>query len=356
MFSPPSTTKAFQRMSRIGTATTITRTRTEKQEQELRRCRTCDRCRSCSGLLPDAGLVEPPQGLEGEPARLALLLRPGRPGRPPRPPAGPGSRLAPHVDEVGHDRPRGTPDAAPRPGSAPPSRARSISKGRQAATTSPLRDALRTGCGDLDRERQVASLDEDRAVLVLHRDEVRHAQEVEDESVRRSWCRSRAASPPGAERPVPAHDADPIRDGQRHLLIVGDVQDRDAGPPLEVLDLEPHLLAEIRVQVGERLVQQHDLGARDERARQRDALLLPAGELRGVAVLEASQVHLVDGLQCSCLGLVRRDLLDLERDRPRSRRPSCAATPRSPGRRPRCFAIPSGRGPSCPRWRPAGLR
>ena len=53
---------------------------------------------------------------------------------------------------------------------------------------------------------------------------------------------------------------------------------------VEVADLELHLLAQRLVQRAERFVQQHDRRFEDQRAGQRDALLLPAGELRRAAI------------------------------------------------------------------------
>ncbi len=57
----------------------------------------------------------------------------------------------------------------------------------------------------------------------------------------------------------------------------------------EVLELR----ARERVDRGERLVQQQQLGPRDEGARDRDALLHPAGELPGVLARDAVQAQLV---------------------------------------------------------------
>ena len=54
---------------------------------------------------------------------------------------------------------------------------------------------------------------------------------------------------------------------------------------LDALELELELLAQAQVERAERLVEQQRARAVDERARQRDALLLAAGELRGLAAL-----------------------------------------------------------------------
>ena len=53
---------------------------------------------------------------------------------------------------------------------------------------------------------------------------------------------------------------------------------------LQRADLAPHLDAQLRIEIGERLVHQADLRLGHDRAAERDALLLAAGELRGLAV------------------------------------------------------------------------
>ena len=49
-------------------------------------------------------------------------------------------------------------------------------------------------------------------------------------------------------------------------------------------DFAPHLDAQLGVEIGERLIHQADRGLRHDGAAERDALLLPAGELRGLAI------------------------------------------------------------------------
>src|SRR5256885_13401014 len=75
--------------------------------------------------------------------------------------------------------------------------------------------------------------------------------------------------------PLGHHD-EPVRDGQRLLLIVGD---HDGGEPklaLQFADLDAHFLAQLGIEVRERLVEQQHVGPDRKRARERDALLLPA--------------------------------------------------------------------------------
>ena len=75
-----------------------------------------------------------------------------------------------------------------------------------------------------------------------------------------------------------AQNSDAVGDGHGLLLIVGDVDGRDADLLLDLLDDGAHLHAELRVQIGQRLVHQQDVRLDDQRTRQRDALLLAAGE------------------------------------------------------------------------------
>ncbi len=81
-------------------------------------------------------------------------------------------------------------------------------------------------------------------------------------------------------------DGDPV--GQRHRLglVVGHVDEGDAGAALQALQLGAHALAELGVEIGERLVEQQDGGLDDQRAAKRNALLLAAAELSGMPVLQ----------------------------------------------------------------------
>ena len=83
--------------------------------------------------------------------------------------------------------------------------------------------------------------------------------------------------------------------GHRHRLdlVVRDVHHRDAELALQRADLLAHLGAQLRVEVRQRLVHQAHRRLVDDRAAERHALLLAAGELRRLAVeqrVEAEQV------------------------------------------------------------------
>ena len=79
--------------------------------------------------------------------------------------------------------------------------------------------------------------------------------------------------------PSMIEDGDPVRHRQRLALVVRDEDEGEAERVLQRLQLALHRLAQFEVERAERLVEQQNLGAQDERARQRHALPLPAGEL-----------------------------------------------------------------------------
>ena len=86
------------------------------------------------------------------------------------------------------------------------------------------------------------------------------------------------------------------------------------------------LLGGLRVEVAGRLVGEHELGLVDQRAGDRDALLLAARELARLVVLAAGQPD----------------------DRAGTRAPSrCAPSPELPRRRSRSAAAPRSRAPRC---------
>ena len=60
---------------------------------------------------------------------------------------------------------------------------------------------------------------------------------------------------------------------------MGDEDEGDAGFALDLLELQPHRLAQLEIERGERLVEQQHLRARRERPGERDPLLLTAGKL-----------------------------------------------------------------------------
>ena len=111
------------------------------------------------------------------------------------------------------------------------------------------------------------------------------------------------------------HDRDRVGHAHGLLLVVRHVHERDADLLLDPLELDLQLLAQAQVERAERLVEEQRTRAVDERAGERDALLLTARELRRLAL---GQVAELDELQrvvraLGDLGLV--DLLALEPER-----------------------------------------
>ena len=125
--------------------------------------------------------------------------------------------------------------------------------------------------------------------------DVRRADEAGDELGRRRFVdlgrRADLGNPPALE------DGEPVAHGERLLLVVSDEDEGDSDVLLDRLELDLHLMAELQVQGAERFVEQQDLRAIDQGARQRDPLPLAAGELRRPPVGEAGELdegeHLV---------------------------------------------------------------
>ena len=78
-----------------------------------------------------------------------------------------------------------------------------------------------------------------------------------------------------------------VRDIERLRLVVGDQHGGDVHLVVQPAQPGPQILANLGVQRTERLVEQQHLRIDRERARQRHALTLPAGELVGIAGLKA---------------------------------------------------------------------
>ena len=99
------------------------------------------------------------------------------------------------------------------------------------------------------------------------------------------------------------HDHDAIGDLEGFLLIVGDEDAGDVNLVVQPAQPLAQLLAHLRVERAERLVEQQHLRRGGQRAGQGDALALAAGELRRHLVAEALELdqaqQLVDALRRS---------------------------------------------------------
>ena len=109
--------------------------------------------------------------------------------------------------------------------------------------------------------------------------------------------------------PPVAHHRESVRHRHRFFLVVRDVQERDPDLLLDPLQLELHLLAKLQVERAERFVEQEQARIVDERASERDPLLLTARELSGLASLEPLEVDEAQDLLHAAFGLGPRDLL-----------------------------------------------
>ena len=76
------------------------------------------------------------------------------------------------------------------------------------------------------------------------------------------------------------------RDAVRHhhglFLIVGDEDERDADLALQRFQLDLHLPAQVRIERGKWFIEQQQSRAVHQRPSQRNALLLPAADFRGL--------------------------------------------------------------------------
>ena len=99
---------------------------------------------------------------------------------------------------------------------------------------------------------------------------------------------------------------------QRLLLVVRDVDEGDPELLLDPLQLDLQLLAQLQVERAERLVEQQRLRPVDDRAGERDALALAAGELPRLAAAVALEPHERERLARAPAPLGPRHLLHAE--------------------------------------------
>ncbi len=83
----------------------------------------------------------------------------------------------------------------------------------------------------------------------------------------------------------------------RLALVVGDIDHRQAQLALQVAQFTAHVLAQLRIEIRQRLVHQAHLGLRDQRAAQRHPLLLPARQLRRLALQQRAQAQQIGHLR-----------------------------------------------------------
>ncbi len=150
------------------------------------------------------------------------------------------------------------------------------------------------------------------------------------------------------------HHRDQVGGGHRLGLVVGDVDRGVAVFVMQPADLEPHLLAQIGVEVGQRLVEQQRFRLDDQRAGQRHALLLSAGQFAGIALRQHFELGGREDRRRAFWRWCRGPFSAGAARRRCSRSPSCAATARSSGRSSTSCAA---RAAACaPSRTPAGRR
>ena len=86
------------------------------------------------------------------------------------------------------------------------------------------------------------------------------------------------------------HQHDPVGERHRFRLIVRHVDRRHPEPTLQRADVLAELLAKLRVEVGERLVEKQHIRLDDERACQRHTLLLTAGKLARISRAQGRKI------------------------------------------------------------------
>ena len=77
---------------------------------------------------------------------------------------------------------------------------------------------------------------------------------------------------------------------------------------LDILEEELHLLAQLDIEGGQRLVEQDEARLADDGPGQRHALALPAGELGGIAVGQRAQLDQIERLATPPRDLLARHM------------------------------------------------
>ena len=131
------------------------------------------------------------------------------------------------------------------------------------------------------------------------------------------------------------HD-DALPERHRLDLIVRDVDHRRAERAMQPRDLGARRGSQLRIEIRQRLVEQEHLRMTHQRAAERDALALAAGELPRQSVHELRQLQRLGRLLDSLLDLRGVVAAQLEPEAEIALRPSCADTARSSGTPSRC--------------------
>ena len=95
---------------------------------------------------------------------------------------------------------------------------------------------------------------------------------------------------------------------------MGDEQERDADAALDGLEFGADLFAKVGIERGERFIEQQDVGFQHQRARQRDALPLAAGELGGTARFLAGELNQIEHVANPVADVIARAAAQAEFD------------------------------------------
>ncbi len=101
-------------------------------------------------------------------------------------------------------------------------------------------------------------------------------------------------------------NADLVAHGHRLDLVVGDEEKGRAELHLQVLELRAKRLAELGVEIGQRLIHEEGAGLAYDRAADRDPLHLAAGELVGLAIEQMVDAQRLGRRGDAPINLVRR--------------------------------------------------
>ena len=148
----------------------------------------------------------------------------------------------------------------------------------------------------------------DRCHFSVHEIDIPH--EGRDELIRRFFV-DLDGGPDLLDQAVLHHD-ETVGDRHGLELVVRHEDRRDVKPLLELPDLLAHHEPEVRIEVGEGLVEQQDLRFETERPGKGDALLLAAGELVDHPIAERPQFDHIEEFLDPGGDLLLRPLVDLQ--------------------------------------------
>jgi hypothetical protein len=159
-----------------------------------------------------------------------------------------------------------------------------------------------------ERRLEVAGMDGRRQEVHRRRpDETRHEEVVRAlvQVLRRSHLLEHAV----------AQDRQPVAEGHRLDLVVSHVDRRRVELVLQPRDLGAHLCTQLRIEVGERFVEEVCVGVANDSTTHRDSLALSAREVRRLALEKVCQLEGGGNLLDAPTHLVVRDVPQPQRER-----------------------------------------